>query len=97
MVEPDRAKFATRENFDRYFDNMDELLRRCPYDLSMIANFDETYLVWGCNRWKVVTRAGNKVGLVKEPQLNEHTTLCVTIFADGTTMPSLVILPCQPP
>lgn len=31
--------------------------------------------------------------MVKEMQINEHATLCATIFGDGTTIPALVILP----
>lgn len=93
VVEPDRAKFATKEQFDRLFDNLEALFDKYRYHPSMIANFDETFLVWGSNGWKVVTRASNKVGMVKEPLVHEHNTLCVTVFADGTALPALVILP----
>lgn len=94
VMEPERVKFATKENFDKYFDNLDHLFTtHGTYHPSVIANFDETYLIWGSNGWKVVTRAGNKVGLVREPQMSEHTTLCATVFADGTPLPALVILP----
>lgn len=93
VVEPQRAAFATKENFDRYFDNLDKLYAACDYDPSMVANFDESYLIWGANRWKVITRATNKYGIVQEPQIGEHNTICVTIFADGTVLNPLVILP----
>lgn len=70
-----------------------ELFRRYDYHPSMIANFDETFLMWGSNKWKVVTRAQNKVGMIKEIPMNEHMTLCATIFADGTHLSALLILP----
>lgn len=93
VLEEERSANSTKQELDRYFDLLVGLVAKHKYDLSMIANFDETYLVWGCNRWKVVTRSTNKSGMLKEMNLSEHVTLCQTIFADGTTIPSLVILP----
>lgn len=93
VIEEDRSKNSTKEEIDRYVNNLASLFAQHEYDPSMVANFDETFLMWGCNRWKVVTRATNKADMVKEMQINEHVTLCATIFGDGSTIPALVILP----
>ena len=93
VIEEERAENSTRDEIDHYFDLLVNLFKKNDYDWSMVANFDETYLIWGCDRFKVLTRSTNKVGIVKEVNVSEHLTLCATIFADGTSLHPLVILP----
>ena len=92
-VEAERSKSSTKEQINVYFNNIMQLFGQHDYDMTMIANFDETYMVWGCNRWKVLTRSTNKVGVVRETKISEHVTLCGTIFGDCSTIPALAILP----
>ena len=50
VMEPERVQFSTKEALDIYFDNLDTLFaRNGAYHASMIANFDETFLIWGIN------------------------------------------------
>ena len=92
-MESSRIKFATRENFERYFATVTGLFEANDYHPSMVANFDETMLQWGKSRAKVIVGAQTKQAFVEEPELSMHVTLCVTIFADGTPEKALVILP----
>ena len=92
-VEQERVENSTKEEINKWFDQLVEKFNQWKYDPSMIANFDETFLVWGCNKWKVITKSTNKVGIVTEIKTDEHTTLCATIFGDGTNLPALLTLP----
>ena len=92
-VEPERIKFASRKNVTAFFDLVDTLFEENKYDPSMIANWDETFLVYLENGRRVLVRAGTKQGYVKHVQPNEHITLGSTIFADGTHEDTVVILP----
>ena len=92
-VEQERVENSTKEEIDSWFAKLVEKLNEWKYDPSMIANFDETFLVWGCNKWKVITKSTNKVGIVTEMKTDEHTTLCATIFGDGSYLSALLIIP----
>lgn len=93
VMEKDRSENSTKQEIDLYILNLKSLFDLHNYDPSMVANFDETFLVWGCNRFKVLTRSSNKAGIVKEMEIHEHVTLCATIFGDGTALHPLIILP----
>ena len=92
-VEPERIKFASRNNVTAFFDLVDTLFEENKYDPSMIANWDETFLLYLASGKKVLVRAGTKQGYVKHVEPNEHITLGSTIFADGTHEDTVVILP----
>lgn len=94
MLEVSRIEFSTTDNFKRFFAKVRDLYTaNGAYHPSMIMNLDETFLELAIAKAKVLVAANKKWGVRAEADTSQHITAVVTIAADGSYLPVLIILP----
>lgn len=93
-IDKDRFNYCTKEEVEDFFGKLKELFEIYNFEEGYIFNFDETFLSIKENKSKVIIEKDLKEQRVKaRNNLNEHITFGLTVCADGSFLPPLVILP----
>lgn len=78
---------------ERFFDTLEQMHQIHHFEPWLVANFDETMIEAGCRSSRVLVPRAYPCGVARIPEDVDHMTFGSCIFADGTRLKPLVILP----